>query len=164
MLTEAKRPDGLAAAPGSARVLFIVACSSTKNRLLSTRQLPARIAYAGPAFLAARSYVEGVGAKWVVLSAKYGLLWPGDQVSMYNDRLTTSPWSGEWVGSLDGMPQKQYGRLMSFDRYVMLGGRLYAEHAEEILGRPVERPLAGMGIGLQIATMRRWALNEPQNA
>lgn len=164
MITETKPIPALAPAAGSGRVLYIVACSSTKNALLSTRHLPARIAYAGQAFLAARKYLEGAGAKWVILSAKYGILWPGDQVGMYDDRLTKSPWSGEWEGSLDGMPQKQYGRLMSFDRYVMLGGRVYAEHAEEILGRPVERPLAGMGIGQQIATLRRWGRDESPNA
>lgn len=134
--------------------LYIVPCSGTKSPDLMRGPMPAAKAYAGQAFRLAVEWLRASRQKWVILSARYGILYPGDLVEWYDERLSKMPQNGEWIGSLDAMPQKQYGRLMSYDRYVCLGGRLYVAHAAAVLERPVEGPLAGLSIGRQLQALK----------
>lgn len=136
------------------RTLHIVGCSARKAPALRNGPMPARAAYMGQSFRAARDWLEAHRCKYVILSAKYGILWPDALVSWYDERMPERTHPAEWEGSLDGMPQKQYGRLFCFDRYVCLAGESYAHAAEQILDRLVERPLAGQGIGQRLHSLK----------
>lgn len=136
------------------RVLVIVACSARKNDLLPLVPLPARLAYTGQAFRGAREYLESFGMRWVILSARYGILWPWSRIEFYNERLPARVDRTRWAGAFGAMRRSQRVWLGGFDRYVCLGGRAYCDTAETILGRAVERPLAGMGIGEQLHSLK----------
>lgn len=131
------------------RPLIIVACSAKKNPLLSSRPLPARLAYAGQAFLHARRYLEDnqPTLPWVILSARYGIIHPDDQIEYYDERLAPSSLPISAIFSVQMRTRRERRWLASFDRYICLGGADYCAVAEIALGKPVERPLAGMGIG-----------------
>ncbi len=137
-----------------ASTLYIVPCSGTKSPDLRKGAMPAAKAYTGQAFRLAVEWLLATRQKWVILSARYGIMYPWYLVEWYDERLTHQPQKGEWIGALDGMPPKQYGRLMSYDRYVCLGGKLYVAHAAAILERPVEGPLAGLSIGKQLQALK----------
>jgi hypothetical protein len=57
----------------------------------------------------------------------------------------------QWDNCFEHVTDEQLAQLRAADRVVMLGGKVYADAAEVLLGRPVERPLAGLGIGEQLA-------------
>lgn len=126
--------------------LFVVACSAKKTAALKAGPTAARDAYDGQAFKTARRLLENAGAKWCILSGKYGFLWPDTVIEDYNEKMDADP-HRPWEGEFDALKQKQYGRLMSARRVVVLGSRLYADSAAVMLDRLVEAPLAGLPIG-----------------
>ena len=68
--------------------LFIVPCSATKSRILSTQPMPAKEAYTGQAFRLCRSMVEAARVKWCILSAHYGFIWPTTVIEYYDVKMT----------------------------------------------------------------------------
>jgi hypothetical protein len=143
--------------PAEGKPLYIVPCSGTKNSRLLQEPLPARIAYNGQAFLAARKFLEAQGFDWIILSAKFGFLLPTQEIPFYNFRFNKSPIPGQWEEIKASMDPEVLQWILSYDRHVVLGGRLYSEHAAEILGKPVERPLLGLKLGEQVSSLQRGA-------
>lgn len=133
--------------------LFIVACSQRKTAALKTGPIAARDAYDGTAFKIARRMLENAGCKWCILSGYYGILWPDTVIENYNVKMDPDP-NREWDGQFDSIKQKQYGRLMSAKRVVVLGSQLYARTAAVMLDRKVEAPLAGLPIGKAIQKLK----------
>ena len=138
------------------RSLIIVPCSARKNPLLRSRPLPARLAYAGQAFLFAREYIEAFDLPWIIISAKFGILWPEDQVSYYDCRLYGRYVPNEIMASVPLMPLPRRRVLLNFDRYICLGGAAYVRAAGLALEKEIEAPLAGMGIGKMLHSLK-WA-------
>lgn len=136
--------------------LFVVACSQRKTAALKAGPTAARDAYDGTAFKIARRMLENAGAKWCILSGYYGILWPDTIIENYNVKMDPDP-HREWDGHFDSIKQKQYGRLMSARRVVVLGSRLYADSAAVMLGRLVEAPLAGLPIGKSLQKLKSGA-------
>ena len=143
--------------------LFVVACSSKKTAALKAGPTAARDAYDGQAFKTARRLLENAGAKWCVLSGKYGFLWPDSIIENYNEKMDADP-ERPWDGEFDSLKQKQYGRLMNARRIVVLGSRLYADSAAVMLRRPVEAPLAGLPIGKMLQRLARGSWLSHPNA
>lgn len=126
--------------------LFVVSCSQRKTAALKAGPTQARDAYDGTAFKTARRLLENAGAKWCILSGYYGFLWPDTVIEYYDVKMDSNP-ERPWEGEFDSIKQKQYGRLMSARRVVVLGSQLYARTAEVMLRRKVEAPLSGLPIG-----------------
>ena len=138
------------------RDLIIVPCSSRKNILLNFRSLPARSAYTGQAFVFARDYIEAFEIDWIILSAKHGFIWPTTRIAYYDARMPSGQVPHDVRESIYRMTRSDFTRLMEFGRYVCLGGADYCNAAEQILRKPIERPLAGLGIGKMLFNLK-WA-------
>lgn len=128
--------------------LFVVPCSATKSRILQDgTPLPARDAYTGQAFRMARQRLETAGAKWCILSGYYGFIWPSTVIENYEVKMEPVTESTVWDECFGAIDNRQYARLMTADRVVVLGSKLYANAASVLLHRPVESPLVGLPIG-----------------
>src|SRR5262249_52239763 len=103
------------------------------------------------------AYVERQGDKWLILSAKYGLVSPTRVLNPYEATLNgMSPakrraWASRILADL--RPRCHPG-----DRVVILAGKAYREHLVPTLkawGCKVEVPMRGLGIGRQLQWLRR---------
>ncbi len=111
--------------------------------------------YTGTLFRYARTWVEQHGWRWHILSARYGLLDPLRIIRPYDHRFR-GPAPPEWVEAVWGALLERYaGRPV---RFKMLAGRNYrdklVQRIEDRAGWTVEVPLAGLGIGQQIAWLK----------
>jgi hypothetical protein len=128
--------------------LFVVPCSATKSRILQDgTPLPARDAYTGQAFRMARQRLERAGAKWCILSGYYGFIWPSTVIENYDVKMEPVNESTVWDECFGAITNRQYARLMTAERIVVLGSKLYANAAAVLLHRQVEAPLVGLPIG-----------------
>lgn len=142
--------------PSSADVVLI-ACVKEKQ----TSPAAARDLYRSPLFTRARSYAEGTGLPWFILSGEHGLVAPDEWLAPYERRLKDTPsafreaW-GEWVterlellvGSLAGKTVEVHAG----ESYLsVLRSPLQAKGAD------VTEPLVGLRMGERLA----WYGNEP---
>ena len=134
--------------PPCSESLFVVPCSATKSRILQDgTPLPARDAYTGQAFRMARQRLERAGAKWCILSGYYGFIWPSTVIENYDVKMEPVNESTVWDECFGAINNRQYARLMTAERIVVLGSKLYANAAAVLLRRKVEAPLVGLPIG-----------------
>lgn len=143
--------------------VYIVGCGASKL----DREAPARELYTGSLFVAARRHVEALGASWLVLSAKYGIVEPHAQLQPYEQKLARrgddlhcwalSAASGAvslsslWLDRERGVPLKPQPER----RFVFLCGVEYAGPVARLLeswGYPTQQPL----VGLQLGERLRW--------
>lgn len=134
-------------------VLCIVPCSDKKiwDKYPSTGAVKAKDAYLGPLTRVAIKYAERFhGGSWVILSAKYGFLKPGDTVpGPYNvtfKKKSTGPIS---ISRL--ISQAREKGLYGYDVVVVLGGKEYAEVVRKVFrGKKVVEPLKGLKYGEKV--------------
>lgn len=123
----------------------LVSCSKLK---LPT-PAPARDLYS-PSYVFRKSaeYVEDRCDEWLVLSAKHGLVEPGQVLEPYDETLAGAPKAvrDAWSNKVRRALLECYGRDV---RFVLLAGERYAG---AVTGLDVEKPLAGLGTGHR----RRW--------
>lgn len=122
-------------------ILHLVACCSEKL----SHAAPARDLYCSRLFKMTRAVVER--EPWAILSAKYGLVLPDTVIEPYDVQLGGKIQSvrQQWAdGVLAVIPKAE--------RYVLWTGMSYAEFLEQPLR--AERPLRGLGIGMQYAYLR----------
>lgn len=126
------------------RRVALVGCGRAKRRTPAL----AKDLYTGGLFKATRRWAEANTDSWLILSAKHGLLEPGQVVAPYNlflGMLTKAEqriWGGRVRAQLAAV-------LQPGDEVVFLAGQLY----RQVLGGityPVEEPLAGLGIGQRL--------------
>jgi hypothetical protein len=132
----------------------LVACSRRKAR----HPAPACELYVSPLFRAARAYAErqyGPG-RWLILSALHGLVDPDTILDPYDLSLRQlsarerEAWGNRVaVGLRDRFPA---GMLLWFH-----AGVLYRDAIAPVVAHQVRFPLAGLGIGEQLAWYRRHA-------
>ena len=131
-----------------ARVV-LVSCSGPKL----TAPAPAADLYTSDLFRKARAYAEEQGDSWAILSALYGLVWPEETVSPYDQKLSALPaqerqrW-GEAVARW--VPRVPPGRAIELH-----AGEVYCAPVRDHLTRAgwqVEEPLRGLEIGMRL----RW--------
>ena len=135
--------------------LFIVPCSATKSRILKNTPMPAKEAYTGQAFQICRRMLEKEHLKWCVLSAFYGFIWPTTVIEWYDVKMEPVDDETAWDDCFGFITNRQYARLMTSDRYVLLGSRLYANAAKVLLKRDVESPVSGLPIGKMLGEIKR---------
>jgi len=130
----------------------LVAC----GRLKADRPLPARDLYTSPLFRAARAYAERrYGHEcWLILSARHGLVHPDQILAPYqlSLRKLTAAEREAWgdrvaVELTDRFPP---GTVLWFH-----AGALYRAAIAPVVAHRVRAPLAGLGIGQQLAWYRR---------
>jgi hypothetical protein len=118
---------------------------------------PAAMAYASPLFRKSRAYAERRGDSWVILSAKYGFLQPGEMIQDYNETFNRKS-----LGLVDAVTLKWQVAEMGLDRYatvVVLAGCKYAmrvRQAFEGTGVTIEDPMQGLTLGKRL----RWLNNQ----
>lgn len=111
-------------------------------------------------FKKARAYAEYYGERWYILSAKYGLVAPSAVIEPYDLTLNAMRKSAraDWAEMImahisdlaDGIPARAHVQV--------LAGWRYREHLVPLLeqaGYAVEVPMAGLGIGQQLAWLNR---------
>lgn len=134
--------------------LFVVPCSATKSRILQAgTPMPARDAYTGQAFRLARHQLERARLKWCILSGYYGFIWPSTIIEDYDVKMEPVDESTVWDECFGAINNRQYARLMTAERIVVLGSKLYADAATVLLRRPVEAPLVGLPIGRMLSAL-----------
>jgi hypothetical protein len=103
--------------------------------------------YQSQLFRKARAWAERHGDDWFILSAKYGVVAPDDQIDTYDLALNTTSreYRLEWAGRVATKL-----RDVAKGRLVVLAGENYCQAWPEHF-QFVERPLKGLGIGKQLA-------------
>jgi hypothetical protein len=109
---------------------------------------PAGELFESPGFVAARDQAIRSGDRWFVLSARHGLLDPGDVVAPFHEQMGDrslgyrTAW-GEWVAA-------QLGERM------WLTGLVVEVHGGVDFAQPLRQPLARRGAGVELAMPRTW--------
>lgn len=128
--------------------LYLIACSAAKL----DHTAPSAQLYTGQAFKLAMAAAERASADVIILSALHGAVNPAQQLQPYNRALAAMNTQQRkvWAGMTAQQLQQHHGRQI-----VVLAGKHYAAAVD---GWPnVTRPLAGLGIGQQLAALK--ALN-----
>lgn len=134
-----------------ARRIGLVGCVKEK----ATRPLPARDLYTSALFAGRRRYVESSCDEWWILSAKYGLVHPGDELAPYDvtlkgaGRAELRDWSGRVLTLIDERIRPRPGEVFEIH-----AGAEYRDFGLldglGSLGCTVEIPTEGMSIGHQL--------------
>lgn len=119
----------------------LVACCGQKLEGLHAAQ----DIYVSSLFRKSRAWVSAHCSRWFVLSAKFGLLAPSQEIETYDVTLNAMSAADrrEWAQRV----REQLEPLASA-RFLVLAGERYCAG---LTGLDVERPLQGMGIGQQLA-------------
>ena len=134
-------------------IINLVAC--VKEKL--DHAAPARDLYVSPWFKKARAYCEQQDARWMILSAKHGLVHPSQVIEPYDEALHNmiAPNRKLWAAKvLHALLLDERGSIPVDDiDFVILAGRLYRDYLVPELrhyGATVIVPMIGMGIGDQM--------------
>lgn len=143
--------------PAPAETIVLVACARQKR----LQAAPARDLYISEWFRRARAYAEAFGDRWYILSAKYGLLEPETRIEPYDQTLSALSRTAraEWGSATAGQIRAVLGsRPVTLQ---MLAGRGYRDPLlPHLAGYTIDVPMAGLGIGQQIAWLGQWAVKE----
>ena len=133
--------------------LYLIACSNAKL----DPSAPAAELYTGQAFKLAMAAAERAGADVIILSALHGAVSPTRQLQPYNRALAdmNTQQRAVWAGMTEQQLQQHKGRSIT-----VLAGKHYAAAVE---GWPnISRPLAGLGIGQQLAALTALHTTAPE--
>ena len=134
----------------AARPLYLIACSARKlDRAAAAKDL-----YQGQAFSLACKAAAAAGADVLILSALHGATDPDAVINPYNVTLSdmTAADRAAWAKTTAAQLEPHKGRSIT-----VLAGANYAAAVEGFAD--VSRPLAGLGIGQQLAKLK--AMTEP---
>jgi hypothetical protein len=134
----------------AARPLYLIACSARKL----DRAAPAKDLYQGQAFSLAYKAATAAGADVVILSALHGATDPNAVLNPYNVTLSemTAADRAQWAKTTAAQLDQHKSRAIT-----VLAGANYAAAVNGF--NNVSRPLAGLGIGQQLAKLK--AMGEP---
>lgn len=144
---------------GQNKVLVIVPCGFSKiwDKNPDAGPTIAMDAYKGSPFKVNRQYAECFGTKWIILSAKYGFIWPNyeipDSYEVTFKRKASHPVTKEVLR----MHVKDRG-LDQFPSVVGLGGkeyRLAIADAFQGLNVDLQFPFAGLPIGKSMQATKK---------
>lgn len=131
------------------RAIALVSCVATKR----AGKCAARDLYVSTWFKKVRHHVESAGLDWYILSAKYGLLHPDQQIEPYE--LTLNNMSvrdrHNWAGRILDQINEQ---LPGSERFVLFAGLRYREFLQpqlEAQGAVVSVPMKGLTQGRQLS-------------
>jgi hypothetical protein len=127
--------------------LGLVACGKRK----APQTAPARLLYNSPLFRKASAFCAKTYDAWFILRAKHGLLDPEEPIAPYDLSLKTlsaeerRTWAKRVLGQIEE-------RGLGDATFFIHAGDRYATHLLPYLR--AERPVAGLGIGKQLAWYR----------
>lgn len=133
------------------RVLVIVPCGRSKiwDKTPDAGPALAQDAYNGTPFKLNRQYAEGVGTKWIILSAKFGFIFP--EFTIAGPYEVTFKRKSTMPVSIATLKQQICDlRLAEFQLVIGLGGKEYrAAVSQAFVGMNVELqfPFAGLPVG-----------------
>ena len=133
--------------------LYLIACSAAKLG----HAAPAAQLYTGQAFRLAMAAAERAGADVIILSALHGAVSPDRELQPYDRALCdmNTQQRKVWAGMVAQQLQQHKDRSIT-----VLAGKHYAAAVE---GWPnVSRPLAGLGIGQQLAALKALNTTAPE--
>jgi hypothetical protein len=130
----------------------IVSCVSKKIWDIepdAPQRWPAGTAYAGAYFTKNRLYAMSFGEAWCILSAKFGLMLPEDEIENYNVTFKHRR-NTELVTLSELSKQVKEKGLSRYRTIQVLGGREYVDKVVAAFagsGVQIQAPLAGLRIG-----------------
>jgi hypothetical protein len=129
--------------------VVLVSCVKSKRSKIS----PARALYTSAWFSKVRDLVETSGARWLILSAKYGLVLPDEPIAPYDFTLNDCGVAErrEWASRV---LEKLIPQLAGERRVVIFAGQRYREFLMQALlerGLKAEVPMADLRQGEQLA-------------
>lgn len=142
--------------PPRKRPLILVPCSSQK----AEERCQSQDLYTSQYFKSCRAYAEAYAYKWFILSAKYGIIAPDQQIDPYDLKLSSlsAPEIANWALKIfDNIRRIRHARDCSI---IIVGGAIYRKRLVPYLrgyGYDVSVPFEGLGIGEQIQTMNNLA-------
>lgn len=129
----------------------LVSCAKSK---LDGHGIPRRAKdlYISPLFRKARAYCEDNYDGWFILSAEYGLVHPNEEIVWYERTLANLTRAGreDWAQDVLRKLGPWMDEAPAYITFYLHAGGLYAKTIQPVLPE-VERPLAGLGIGQQLA-------------
>lgn len=127
--------------------LFLIACSAHKL----DHPAPARELYTGQAFKLAMAAAARCGADVLILSALHGVVGPDQVLAPYDHTLRSASERRTWAAKAAAQLKPYRDR-----RAVVLAGKFYAAAAAGFTDKAL--PLAGLGIGQQLAVLKNFTL------
>jgi hypothetical protein len=133
--------------------IYLVAC--VKGKLDGTHR--AKDIYDSDLFRKMRAFVESRESPWLILSAKYGLVPPEQQISTYDETLKfmSAAENRFWARKVLSKASRV---LPDARRIVFLAGNDYRKNLIQgmsELGYSIEVPMEGLGIGRQLSWLLR---------
>lgn len=126
--------------------VYLVACVAAKL----DHAAEARDLYISPWFRKARAYVERIGAPWLILSAKHGLIDPDAIIAPYDATLSAmgAPARRQWGARVLNELARAVDPGIPL---IVLAGRNYRDVLWPSIAHRATAPMEGMGIGEQLA-------------
>ncbi|MCA1616467.1 MAG: hypothetical protein LC800_20705 [Acidobacteria bacterium] len=140
------------------KTLVIIPCGAAKcwRKRPDLGAVPASLAYTGTPFRVNKSYAERFGDRWLILSARYGLIEPDHPVTDYNTTFTDPSSNPVFVETL----REQVALLTpgEYERVIGLGGAAYREALATAFApfsvTPIF-PFAGLTLGRSMRAVKR---------
>jgi len=106
------------------KVLIITECTKEKLGYDTSIKASAKKMYQGRLFKTVREYSEAMGFDYVIISAKYGLIFPDDIIEGYEKVLQTK----EDVKSIQSLVEEKLRPLLrNYDKIVVIAGERYRD-------------------------------------
>jgi hypothetical protein len=140
--------------------VLIVGCSKDKHPSLLGGSMAARDAYTGRVFRQAKVVAEASGFPWFILSGWYGLMRPETTIDWYDVAMEPIRPGEAWDEAFANVTDSDLALLRSADSVVVLASKVYADAAQWLLDRHVERPLQGLFLGQQFRALQHMRIGE----
>ncbi len=138
------------AEPMSEHIVLVACCGKKLDR-----PAPAKDLYCSDLFIKSRRYAEQHGDRWLVLSAKHGVVDPDAVIEPYDETLNYMSASERRAWAAKVAQQLSSCRN---DKLTVLAGEAYCGWVE---GFNVERPMQGLGIGQQLKYLLQHTERQP---
>lgn len=154
--------------------LVLIACSKTKA-FSGDEKIKAGDAYCSPLFQKSRRWAESRGLDYAIISAKYGLVWPNEQIKDYDlmlNELTKSQkkqWGARVAKEIhrwrlkNDFKKDKNGWVSADGTIITLAGKAYTDPLESSLATfstmrneepiEVEQPLEGLQVGQRLSKL-----------
>jgi len=139
-----------AAMPDFVNALVLVSCTKSKR---SGRMAAQDVYGSSVAFRMKKTLIEKFGARWMILSAKHGLLDPTTEIERYDVTLKAMSMTARRVWAREVL-ETLLPMAAGFDRVVILAGQSYCQFLVPALrqaGYEVVEPVVGLTQGRQLA-------------
>ena len=123
-INKEKQESELSSLKKGDKVLVITECTKEKLGYDSSTKTPAKKMYLGRLFKTVKEYSEGMGFDYVIISAKYGLIFPDDIIEGYEKALQTK----EDVKNIQSLVEEKIRSLLrNYDKIVVIAGEKYRD-------------------------------------